>query len=55
VRAASSELLVTLVDADLQRSGSHSDSGTYSVRDWLAIYADHAEAHAAQIRAARGI
>jgi hypothetical protein len=55
VRAASSELLDTLVDADLQRSGSHSDSGTYSVRDWLAIYADHAEAHAAQIRAARGI
>ena len=53
VRAASGELLDTLVDADLERTGVHSDSGTYSLRDWLEIYADHAEAHAAQIRAAR--
>ncbi len=54
VRAASSELLDTLVDADLDRTGTHSDSGTYSLREWLEIYADHAEAHAAQIRDARG-
>ena len=55
VRAASAELLVTLVDTDLDRTGTHSESGTYSLRDWLDIYADHAEAHAAQIREARGI
>ena len=53
VRAASGELLDTLVDADLERTGVHSESGTYSLADWLEIYADHAEAHAAQIRAAR--
>ena len=53
VREASAELLGTLVDADLERTGVHSDSGTYALRDWLEIYADHAESHAAQIRAAR--
>jgi hypothetical protein len=55
VRAASSQLLDTVVDADLDRTGRHSESGTYSLRDWLEIYADHAEAHARQIREARGI
>jgi hypothetical protein len=54
VRAASAELLDTLVDTDLDRAGTHSDSGPYTLRDWLEIYADHGEAHAAQIRAARG-
>jgi hypothetical protein len=52
VRAASLQLLDTLVDDDLARAGVHSESGTYSMLDWLEIYADHAEAHAAQIRAA---
>lgn len=52
VRAASAELLDTLVDVDLARVGVHSDSGTYSIVDWLEIYADHAASHAAQIRAA---
>jgi hypothetical protein len=52
VRAASGELLSTIEDADLARTGVHSDSGTYSLTDWLEIYADHAEAHAAQIRGA---
>ncbi len=55
VRAASGELLDTLDDDDLARAGRHSESGAYSLRDWLEIYADHAEAHAAQIREARGI
>ena len=52
VRASSSRLLDSLVDADLERTGIHSESGTYSLREWLEIYADHAEAHAAQIREA---
>ena len=55
VRAASSELLDTLTDADLGRTGTHTDSGTYSLRDWLEIYAAHAEDHADQIREARGL
>lgn len=55
VRAASAQLLDTLVDADLDRAGVHTQSGAYTVRDWLEIYADHAADHAAQIRAARGI
>jgi hypothetical protein len=29
--------------------GRHSQSGPYSTDDWLRIYAEHLEAHAAQI------
>jgi hypothetical protein len=54
VRAASAELLDTLIDSDLERAGTHTDSGPYTLRDWLEIYAAHAEDHAAQIREARG-
>lgn len=55
VRAASSVLLDRLQSADLDRTGVHSQSGGYSLRDWLRIYAEHAEDHAAQIaRAASG-
>ncbi len=54
VRAASSELLDTLVDADLALAGVHTGSGGYTLLEWLEIYADHAESHAAQIAEARG-
>jgi hypothetical protein len=44
-----------------QRVGRHSESGRYGAEDWLTIYAEHLEVHAAQIeanvaawRAARG-
>jgi len=53
VRAASSDVLARLSPADFERRGVHSESGEYSVRDWLAIYAAHAEEHAAQIERAR--
>jgi hypothetical protein len=53
VRLSTGLLLEHLTDADLAKAGQHTDSGPYSVRDWLRIYADHAEAHAAQIREAR--
>ena len=36
-----------------RRSGVHTESGPYSVEDWLRIYADHAHDHADQIRRAR--
>jgi hypothetical protein len=55
VRAASSRLLARVRAQDLSREGVHTESGGYSVRDWLRIYAAHAEDHAAQIeRASRG-
>lgn len=53
VRASSGELLDLLSDDDWTRAGTHSGSGTYSVEDWLTIYADHAFAHAHQITRAR--
>lgn len=53
VRASSGELLERLDEDDWGRTGTHSESGRYSVEDWLAIYADHAEAHADQITRAR--
>ena len=53
VRAASLDVLERISRDDLDRRGVHSESGDYSVRDWLSIYAAHAEDHAAQIEAAR--
>jgi hypothetical protein len=54
VRAASLELLESLIPAEWDRAGSHAESGRYSVDRWLEIYANHSHEHAAQIRAARG-
>jgi hypothetical protein len=53
VRAASGEVLARLTPSDLDREGIHSESGRYGLRDWLAIYASHAEDHADQIERAR--
>jgi DinB superfamily len=53
VRAASLQLLESLTDAEWQRTGTHSDSGAYSVDDWLRTYAGHSHDHADQIRRAR--
>lgn len=52
-RATSALLLESLTDADWSRAGRHSESGPYSVEDWLRIYAAHGREHAEQIRAAR--
>jgi DinB superfamily len=53
VRAGSYQLLSTLTPDEWARTGSHSESGVYSVDAWLAIYADHGHDHADQIRRAR--
>jgi hypothetical protein len=53
VRAASLELLDSLTPAEWERRGTHTESGPYSVDDWLRIYANHSHDHAAQIREAR--
>lgn len=51
-RLTTGEIVAELDDADWARAGTHSESGRYSVEDWLQIYAAHAHAHAAQIRRA---
>jgi DinB superfamily len=54
VRASTVELLDRLGDEDWSRAGTHSESGPYSMDEWLEIYAAHAFDHAEQIRRARG-
>lgn len=53
-RETTCEILDRLTDAEWQRTGTHSESGPYSVITWLEIYAVHAHNHADQIRRARG-
>jgi hypothetical protein len=53
VRRASAEILDRLGEAEWSREGTHSESGRYTVEDWLEIYAAHAHEHAEQIRRAR--
>jgi len=52
-RATSAQLLEIMSDEDWQREGEHTESGRYTAETWLAIYADHAHNHAAQIRRLR--
>jgi hypothetical protein len=54
VRESSLQLLEHLTPDEWDRAGTHSESGAYSVDDWLGIYARHAHDHANQIREARG-
>jgi hypothetical protein len=53
VRTASLQLLESLTPAEWARTGTHSESGPYSVERWLEIYAGHTHDHADQIRRAR--
>ena len=53
VRAASLQLLESLSPAEWARTGTHTESGRYSVEGWLQIYAAHPTEHADQIRRAR--
>jgi hypothetical protein len=52
-RVATGELLDCLQAADWLREGTHSESGRYTVEDWLRTYAEHAHKHARQILVAR--
>ena len=55
VRSSSLALIRGLTEGDLDLAGTHSESGAYTVRDWLAIYLEHPREHASQLeRAARG-
>jgi hypothetical protein len=53
VRGASQQLLMSLTPDEWERRGTHSESGAYSVDDWLGIYSEHSHDHADQIRRAR--
>jgi hypothetical protein len=53
VREASLELLESLTPEEWGRSGTHTESGPYSVDRWLSIYANHGLDHGEQIRRAR--
>src|SRR3954466_4006032 len=52
-RATTAEILDHLTDEQWSRSGTHTESGTYSVETWLRIYADRAHDPATQIERAR--
>ena len=52
-RATTVELLDRLTPEQWARTGTHTESGAYSVERWLEIYAAHAHGHAEQITRAR--
>lgn len=52
-RESTVSLLDCLTEEEWQRTGTHTESGSYSVEDWLRIYASHAHDHADQIRRIR--
>jgi hypothetical protein len=53
-RESTLQILERLTEDEWRRTGTHSESGPYSVERWLEIYAAHAHDHAAQIRRSRG-
>ena len=50
VRASSLEVLKRISTEQLENSGEHSESGTYTLRNWLETYIKHPTEHAEQIR-----
>ena len=49
-RASTFTILEALTEDEWARSGKHSDSGEYSVEEWLRTYANHPWDHADQAR-----
>ena len=47
--ALTTELIRRLPEAAWRREGTHTDSGRYTAEDWLRLYSEHLEKHAAQI------
>jgi hypothetical protein len=54
-RETTSQVLRFMTESDWKREGEHTESGRYTMEDWLRIYAGHAHNHAAQIRRLREI
>ncbi|MBA3974495.1 MAG: hypothetical protein C0504_09795 [Candidatus Solibacter sp.] len=55
VRGENHELLKDLPEETFLRTATHSKNGVMSLKDLLLMYAEHAEGHARQIRAAREV
>lgn len=53
-RAATAEILDRLREDDWRRGGRHPEHASYTVDDWLRIYAAHCREHAGQIGRATG-
>ena len=53
-RESTAQILERLTEEEWQRTGTHSESGPYSVEGWLTIYAAHGHDHAKQIERSRG-
>ncbi len=53
-RESNVQILDRLSEGDWRRTGTHSESGPYSIERWLTIYAAHGHDHAAQIARSRG-
>lgn len=53
-RESTAEILDRLSEADWRRAGHHPEHASYTVEDWLRIYAAHCHEHADQIRRALG-
>lgn len=54
LRQENFEVLKDLPDDAFERTAQHSERGQMTLREWLTIYARHAEKHADQILAATG-
>ena len=50
VRASSLEIIKRLTKEQLNNSGTHSESGEYTINNWLENYINHPRDHAAQIQ-----
>ncbi len=53
-RESTAQILDRLTDEDWERAGTHTETGRYSVEDWLTIYARHGHDHAEQIKRSLG-
>ena len=49
VRNSSHIILTRLTESDLNRFGTHTESGPYTVSDWLRIYTEHPREHGDQL------
>ncbi len=50
VRASSLDLIKRLKPSQLENAGTHSESGEYTIKNWLETYIKHPSDHAEQIR-----
>jgi len=49
VRASSALILEQVTDVDLTRFGTHTESGRYTLADWIDIYTQHPHEHGDQL------